>query len=224
MLSRKDHIDELKAQSLKAKAVFPLRQVPGFELRDPIARFLLAKHPGWLNQKELAQTISDKAILGAYELDGTLPRIFLHTSFIPATSAAEAARLMDSKFDPRSAVIVEAKPETFDRLEKIKKDPGDVMRSGSFRKYSSEHVEIEVESHGESMMVLTDQFYPGWKAHVDGVETEIYPVDLLYRGVMLKPGRHTVVFTYNPWILKLCIGISRSLVSRRFNSSCVLRS
>lgn len=208
ILSRKDHFEELRARHLKTHGTFPLRKVDGFELKDPIAKFLFTKHPGWLNRKDVAETIAEKAILGAYALDNPLPRIFLHTSFLHATSPVEAAALMDSKFDPRARVIVETTPETFERLTRLRTDPSDVMRPGTFRSYSSERVEIEIESRGESIMILTDQFYPGWKAHVDGVETEIFPVDLLYRGVQLKPGRHVVVFTFNPWLLKVCIVVS----------------
>ncbi|MCE9599056.1 MAG: YfhO family protein [Spirochaetia bacterium] len=208
IFSRKDHFEELKAQTLSRHNDLPLRKVEGFQLQDPIAKFLLSKHPDWVNQKDLAQTISEKATLGAYKLEGTLPRIFLHNSFTIAQSPAEAAALMDSKFDPRVTLIVEGKSELIDRLAKMKKDQADVMRPGKFTSYSSERVEIEVESRGQSIMVLTDQFFPGWKAHVDGIETEILPVDLLYRGVVLNPGKHTVLFTYNPILLKICIVLS----------------
>ena len=47
-------------------------------------------------------------------------------------------------------------------------------------------------------MVLTDVFYPGWKAYVDGKPSEILRVDGLVRGVLLEKGSHTVMFRYLP--------------------------
>ena len=47
-------------------------------------------------------------------------------------------------------------------------------------------------------LVLTDQYFPGWKAFVDGKETSIYKVDGLLRGVVVPEGRHMVEFKYRP--------------------------
>ncbi len=48
------------------------------------------------------------------------------------------------------------------------------------------------------LLVLTNVFFPGWRATVDGSETKIYRVNGLVRGEFLKEGRHQVVFTYFP--------------------------
>ncbi len=67
---------------------------------------------------------------------------------------------------------------------------------------SNARVPIRVEDTRPGMLVLADAFYPGWKATVDGENTEIYAVDGMLRGVLLDEGSHDVEFSYKPRSLK----------------------
>jgi len=67
-----------------------------------------------------------------------------------------------------------------------------------------------LESHGQSrvivtaemrckgMLVLSDTWFPGWSARVDGHPTPIYEAYGLIRGVVVPAGTHTVEFRYRP--------------------------
>jgi uncharacterized membrane protein YfhO len=46
--------------------------------------------------------------------------------------------------------------------------------------------------------VLSDQYYPGWQASVNGNDARIYATDLTLRGVEVPAGRSTVEFRYRP--------------------------
>lgn len=59
-------------------------------------------------------------------------------------------------------------------------------------------VVLETESAAPGMLVLTDAFYPGWKASIDGKDTEIYRANFHFRAVRLPAGSHTVKFIYQP--------------------------
>jgi hypothetical protein len=62
-------------------------------------------------------------------------------------------------------------------------------------------VKIESESSTDGFLVLSDLFYPGWKATVDGQPQEIVRSDYVLRGLPLKPGKHAVEFRYEPTYL-----------------------
>ncbi len=47
-------------------------------------------------------------------------------------------------------------------------------------------------------LVVSEMYFPGWRAYVDGVETAIYRTNYLFRGVVVPAGRHTVRFEYRP--------------------------
>ena len=57
--------------------------------------------------------------------------------------------------------------------------------------------------------MLTDSYFRGWKATVDGRDAPIERVDYLLRGVRVPAGTHRVEFRYAPssfrvgWILSL---------------------
>jgi hypothetical protein len=64
--------------------------------------------------------------------------------------------------------------------------------------YENLRVDLETTVAVPSLLVLGDMDYPGWEARVDGATTNIGAVDGLFRGVLLTPGSHRVVFEYHP--------------------------
>jgi uncharacterized membrane protein YfhO len=48
------------------------------------------------------------------------------------------------------------------------------------------------------MVVLSDVFFPGWRAGVDGHVTPIYEVNEAMRGVIVPKGEHTITMRYAP--------------------------
>ena len=57
---------------------------------------------------------------------------------------------------------------------------------------------LEPEGEREAVLVLTDSYYPGWTAEVDGKAADILRADYVFRAVPLSAGRHTVVFKFRP--------------------------
>jgi uncharacterized membrane protein YfhO len=50
---------------------------------------------------------------------------------------------------------------------------------------------------------LGEKYYKGWKATVDGKNTEIVPVNHILRGVYLTTGTHKVEFIFDPLPFKI---------------------
>jgi hypothetical protein len=82
-----------------------------------------------------------------------------------------------------------------------------------------ERVEIDVDARTDGYLVLADAFDPGWTATVDGQSAVIRPAYVNFRAVYVKPGRHRVIFRYEPagWRLGLLlssIGIVATVLCR----------
>ncbi|MCX5769914.1 MAG: YfhO family protein, partial [Candidatus Hydrogenedentes bacterium] len=73
---------------------------------------------------------------------------------------------------------------------------------------SATRVTVSVDTPKPCLLVLSDTFYPGWKAEVDGKEAPIYPVDGMFRGVPVEAGTHQVDFYYVPQSVRIGLYIS----------------
>jgi len=51
---------------------------------------------------------------------------------------------------------------------------------------------VGVDSPHGTFVVLGETRSRGWRAEVDGAPTAIYPVDELFQGVAVPPGRHVI--------------------------------
>jgi hypothetical protein len=126
------------------------------------------------------------------ELSGSLPR-----AFVLASVGVDAETALRRELQPRL--------EATTLIAGTARLP---WRPAAITRYEPEHVEIEAESDGESVLVLSDLFHPFWRASVDGQPGEIFPVFSVLRGVRLPPGRHTVRFTCAVPLMGVAWGIS----------------
>ncbi|MGE5138689.1 MAG: YfhO family protein, partial [Rudaea sp.] len=55
-------------------------------------------------------------------------------------------------------------------------------------------------------------YYPGWRAFVDGKESEVLRADFMFRAVSLEEGPHTVRLLYDSWSFKIGAMISSASV------------
>jgi hypothetical protein len=65
-------------------------------------------------------------------------------------------------------------------------------------KYAPSDISISADMSCDGMLVLSDTYYPGWYASVDGHPAPIYEVDIAFRGVPVPKGVHVVTFRYRP--------------------------
>jgi hypothetical protein len=142
-----------------------------------------------------------------YENLEAQPRAFLVHDWRWAADASAAVEAMRSEdFDPRASAVVIG-------------DEGDVLPGAGGRgtveitRYTPEHVVLRANGGG-GLLVLTDAFYPGWEATVDGSPATIRQVDGLFRGVFLPAGAHEVEFHFRPGSFRL--GVIGSLAGLAF--------
>ncbi len=60
---------------------------------------------------------------------------------------------------------------------------------------------VEIEARGErgGWLILSDTYYPGWRAFADGAAVELVPANVAFRGLWLPPGEHLVRLEYRPF-------------------------
>lgn len=61
---------------------------------------------------------------------------------------------------------------------------------------------LRIKARGPGLMVVSEIFYPGWEAFVDGKKQPIMTVERILRGLYLEEGEHEVEMRFNPLSLK----------------------
>jgi len=124
-----------------------------------------------------------------------LPRAWLVTT-VEAVDSEEALRRIrgesSHQFDPRSMALVEVAQHDLPSM------PGERLVGGAanITDYHSNRLRIETSASTPTVLVLSEIFYPGWEAKVDGNPATIMVTDYLLRGVALSAGDHVVEMRY----------------------------
>ena len=73
------------------------------------------------------------------------------------------------------------------------------------------YVRITANLQCRGMVILTDSWYPGWAARVDGKSARIYQVYGGVRGVVVGAGQHVIEMRYRPW--SVILGASMTVLA-----------
>src|SRR5207253_5911213 len=74
--------------------------------------------------------------------------------------------------------------------------------------YSTSSVKVHTSATADAWLVLSDTYYPGWVASVDGQPTTVLRGDVLFRAIAVPAGDHDVEFRFEPASLRLALAIS----------------
>jgi len=119
-------------------------------------------------------------------------------------------RIKQTKGINEAADIMKKDPLLYRHTALIEGDPPQNMKIGkvgrskiSFVDYRANDIKIDIKSTENGVFVLSDTYYPGWKAYLDKKRVKIYPAFGALRAVFLPKGKHELVFCYRPWTFYL---------------------
>ena len=77
-----------------------------------------------------------------------------------------------------------------------RKDPNETI---DIVEYRPNRIELRAHLASDAWVILTDTFFPGWKATIDDQwEATIVPANFIFRAVYVPQGDHKIVFQYKP--------------------------
>jgi hypothetical protein len=111
-------------------------------------------------------------------------------------------RLGESEFDPRQVAILPHNPDLA--------LPSQVEGESSvvIRERQPERMVLEVDMAANGLLVLSEVYYPGWRAYANGKEVPIYRANHVLRAVPLRTGHHRVEMIFDPLWPKVGLAIS----------------
>ncbi|MEE9543941.1 MAG: YfhO family protein [Thermodesulfobacteriota bacterium] len=133
-----------------------------------------------------------------YENRSALPRAYMvHKLSHTSTKGGALEMIASEGFDARMEAVIDGEATyLYTGIDVL--STGGAGAEGKITSFDFNRVEIEVNPEAAGLLVLTDAWYPGWRAYVDGVEKPIVRVNSVVRGVAVPAGAHTIIFKYCP--------------------------
>ncbi len=126
-----------------------------------------------------------------YENATALPRAFLVPQAVRVPADRTLSFITTPGWDPQRVAAVEA-----ERDLGLPATP--LQGNATVTEHGPDRVVIQTTANRPALLVVTDNIYEGWRATVDGQETDVYRTDHTFRGVVVPAGSHRVVMTFRP--------------------------
>jgi hypothetical protein len=169
------------------------------------AKYLIGRKGVPLDRDKFRLAFDGDPALDIFENTRALPRAFMvfdKQSVADANSALSA--IHDPNFDPAQLVILE---------QAIGMGGPDGISSGPKTAavrivgYGPNDIRLETDSTAPGILVLSEVYYPGWRAWVDDREAQVLRADFLFRALPVEAGSHRVRLLYDPLSFKIGEGI-----------------
>ena len=155
--------------------------------------------PTWLASRDAAFELAGAP---AFANRAALPRARWVPTAEPEPRGLQAttARLVAPDFDVRRAVLLDPLPAALAPPDAFHSDA-----SGRVEITHDAHERIRLTSAAATpgVVVLSDAWFPGWEARVDGVATPVLRANLAFRAVAVPAGEHEIELRYRPHSLRL---------------------
>jgi hypothetical protein len=199
-----------KIQQLEIKWIYPsgLLQVNQISLFDrasqmtiPISRVDLSSAK-W---KRLNEQVPGNTL---YINNQVLPRTWLVSETIALTPEQILVTIRTSKlpdgrqYEPREMSLVEDSMAVMKGAGITPTDRAEILN------LAETQVKIKTQSASPTFLVLSDVYYPGWQATIDGQPVKIYQTNYIQRGVQVPAGEHVVEYRFEPMSFKIGVAIT----------------
>lgn len=135
--------------------------------------------------------------LAVYRNQDFWPRAWLvHEATLAASMADAQTQIQSAEFDPTRQVVLAGSGEGFTPFGPPA--PATGAESVTITERGSNRMTLAVESTAPGYLVLSEIWYPGWVATVNGEAVRLIPADGALRAVPVPAGAATVELTYAP--------------------------
>ena len=149
--------------------------------------------PFWQYPESFHEPVWSDDTYEIYKNESAYQRAFMVHEVIEVPGEDRAIETFySSSFDPKTTVILS---------DEFSDNPSTVCAEIHtdrvvFISYQPNTIVLSVDTGCDGFLVLTDAFYPGWKAVVDGKIAQIHQADVAFRAVFVPQGTHTIQFKY----------------------------
>jgi hypothetical protein len=163
-------------------------------------KYLMVSQPGsqfdLLSASDRFASVFSQGLTAVFENKKVLPRFFgvpISGIEVIAEPDAQLARIKQAAFDPQRSVVVDQTP------------PDTAAAADGPLRLRAEAVErgingykVQLESNQAAVLVISQMYYPGWRATIDGSDVRVFPVDIALTGIVIPSGTHELRLSFQP--------------------------
>jgi len=159
-----------------------------------------------LNDFEIVEE-NDPKNIRLYKVKRSKPRVELAENWTWVDTTEQAYRILQVEEAEKNGLammplIERRKEESKNHVFSLAQKDAPETATCEILTDKPEHITISVNTPRPGMLILRDQFYPGWKALIDSVSVPIYRANGFTRAVYVPAGAHAVEFNFKPDSLK----------------------
>ncbi len=119
-----------------------------------------------------------------------------------ATMGEKLIAFIDDSFDPFSKVILDNPVGNLRKAEALVPPPVTILEeTQGIQKFS-------LNLDREAILVVPGNYAPGWRAWINGKQTDVFEANLFSKGILVPQGQHEIVLKYLPRSLLWGVGVS----------------
>jgi hypothetical protein len=117
----------------------------------------------------------------------------------------QLARVKDPEFNAEQSVILSERPQTSEYSSQV---PVVTTPRVEWKNWHVNGFDLEVNANGPSVLVVSQMYYPGWKAYIDDEPVPITRANYAFPAILVSTGSHHVRFSFEPWTFKLGLALT----------------
>ena len=124
-----------------------------------------------------------------------LPRAYpVHNAFIASSKDEAFEMLLHPQVDFREFVVLEERPTEQMAQENVPSSASHV----EITHYQTRTITMKAAMATDGLIVLSEKYYAGWKAFIDGQPAKIYKANYTLQAIAAPKGEHDIVFRFEP--------------------------
>lgn len=165
-------------------------------------QFVIGRKNIALDRDKFRLAYNGDPALNIYENTRVLPRAFVVNDVrVVADKQAAFDAIHADDFDPARTVVLEKAGNGEESTVHSQQSPVKIVG------YGPNEIILEVDTPETGVLVLSEVYYPGWKAWVDNREVNVSRANFLFRAIELPAGSHRIRMLYDPPSLKIGAGL-----------------
>jgi len=181
-------------------------------------KYLMVSQPGpqfdMLSTSDRFAPVFSQGLTAVFENKRVLPRFFgvpLSGVEVITEPSAQLARIKQAAFDPQRSVVVAERPSSREATGVGALEfRADVLERGI------NGYKVRLESNQAAVLVVSQMYYPGWRATIDGSAVRVFPVDVALTSLVIPSGTHDLRLSFQPTSFRIGLLISLVAVATTF--------